>query len=253
MDRPRSDPSLTAGTVTGFMTMPTFWQETPAARVPVPRETVIDLVFRTRGRQLPTDHAWTLRQTIIQVLPWLEDEPKAGIHLIHGAQSGNGWQQPDDSSVIELSARTRFVLRVPEHRIAQARELSDQTLEIDGHAVTLLEARVRPLTPFSAVLARHIRVSESTVDESIFLEHAAKWLDELDIAPTKMLCGRIRHFTTPGGPMLTRSLLIAELSLKDSAVLQNNGIGHDRLLGCGLFLPNKSIAAVHTPLTDDGN
>ena len=253
MDRPRSDPSLTAGTVTSFMAMPTFWQETPVARVPVPRETVIDLVFRTRGRQLPTDHAWTLRQTIIQVLPWLEDEPKAGIHLIHGAQSGNGWQQPDDSSVIELSARTRFVLRVPEHRIAQARELSDQTLEIDGHAVTLLEARVRPLTPFSAVLARHIRVSESTVDESIFLEHAAQWLDELDIAPTKMLCGRIHRFTTPGVPMLTRSLLIAELNPKDSAAVQYDGLGPDRLLGCGLFLPHKSIAAVHTPLTDDGN
>ena len=174
MDRPRSDPSLTAGTVTSFMAMPTIWQETPVARVPVPRETVIDLVFRTRGRQLPTDHAWTLRQTIIQVLPWLEDEPKAGIHLIHGAQSGNGWQQPDDSSVIELSARTRFVLRVPEHRIAQARKLSDQTLEIDGHAVTVLEARVRPLTPNTAVLARHIRVSDSTVDETIYLEHEAK-------------------------------------------------------------------------------
>ena len=253
MDRPRSDPSLASGAVTGFMPMPTFWQETPVARVPVPRQTVIDLVFRTRGRQLPTDHAWTLRQTIIQVLPWLEDEPKAGIHLIHGAQSGNGWQQPDDSSVIELSARTRFVLRVPEHRIAQARELSDQTLEIDGHAVTLLEARVRPLTPFSAVLARHIRVSESTVDESIFLEHAAQWLDELDIAPTKMLCGRIHRFTTPGVPMLTRSLLIAELNPKDSAAVQYDGLGPDRLLGCGLFLPHKSIAAVHTPLTDDGN
>jgi len=142
---------------------------------------------------------------------------------------------------------------VPEHRIAQARELSDQTLEIDGHAVTLLEARVRPLTPFSAVLARHIRVSDSTVDESIFLEHAAKWLDELDIAPTKMLCGRIHRFTTPGGPMLTRSLLIAELNPKDSAAVQYDGLGPDRLLGCGLFLPHKSIAAVHTPLTDDGN
>ncbi|HCK75531.1 MAG TPA: type I-MYXAN CRISPR-associated protein Cas6/Cmx6 [Gammaproteobacteria bacterium] len=235
------------------MAMPNFWQETPAAKVPVPRQTVIDLVFRTRGRQLPTDHAWTLRQTITQVLPWLEDEPNGGIHLIHGAQSGNGWQQPDDNSVIELSARTRFVLRIPENCIMQARKLSGQTLEIDGHKVTLLEARVRPLTPFSTVLARHIRVTDSTADESIFLEHTAQWLGELDIAPTKMLCGRIRHFTTPKGSMLTRSLLIAELNPKDSAVVQNKGLGPDRLLGCGLFLPHKTIAAVHTPLNDEGN
>jgi len=233
--------------------MPAFWQETPAAKVQIPRHATIDLVFRARGRQLPMDHAWALSQTVTRLLPWLEDEPKAGIHLIHGAQSGNGWQQPDDSSVIELSARTRFVLRVPEHRIAQARKLSDQTLEIGGHTVTLLEARVRPLTPFSAVLARHIRVSNSAADESVFLEITAQWLGELDITPTKMLCGRIHQFTTPEGPMLTRSLLIAELSLKDSAVVQNNGLGYDRLLGCGLFLPHKSIAAVHTPFADDGN
>ena len=253
MDRPRSDPSLTAGTVTGFMAMPTFWQETPVARVPVPQETVIDLVFRTRGRQLPIDHAWTLRQTIIQALPWLKDEPNAGIHLIHGAQSGNGWQQPDDNSVIELSARTRFVLRVPENCIVEARKLSNQTLEIDGHTVTLLEARVRPLTPFAVVLARHIRVNDAKADESVFLEHAAQWLSELDIVPTKMLCGRIHRFTTPGGAMVTRSLLIADLSLKDSVAVQRNGLGPDRLLGCGLFLPHKSIAAVYTPLADDEN
>ena len=100
MDRPRGDTSLVAGAVTGFMAMPSFWQETPAAKVPDPQRAVIDLVFRTRGRQLPIDHAWTLRQTIIRALPWLKDEPNAGIHLIHGAQSGNGWQQPDDNSVI---------------------------------------------------------------------------------------------------------------------------------------------------------
>jgi len=238
--------------VTGLATMSAFWQETPVAKVPAPRQTVVDLVFRTRGRQLPMDHAWTLSQTITRLLPWLEDEPNTGIHLIHGAQSGNGWQQPDDSSVIELSARTRFVLRVPENRITQARRLSGQTLEIDGHTVTLLEARVRPLVPFTAVLARHIRVSDATVDESVFLESTAQWLDELEIAPTKMLCGRIHRFTTPLGPTLTRSLLIAELSLKDSATVQHNGLGPDRLLGCGLFLPHKSIAAVHTPFTDDG-
>jgi len=253
VDRPRGDSSLVAGAVTGFMAMPSFWQETPTAKVPDPQRAVIDLVFRTRGRQLPIDHAWTLRQTIIQALPWLKDEPNAGIHLIHGAQSGNGWQQPDDNSVIELSARTRFVLRVPENCIVEARKLSNQTLEIDGHTVTLLEARVRPLTPFAVVLARHIRVNDAKADESVFLEHAAQWLSELDIVPTKMLCGRIHRFTTPGGAMVTRSLLIADLSLKDSVAVQRNGLGPDRLLGCGLFLPHKSIAAVYTPLADDEN
>jgi len=253
VDRPRSDTSLAAGTVTGFMTMPGFWQEAPVAKAPVLPETVIDLVFRTEGRQLPADHAWTLSRAVTRALPWLEDEAHTGIHLIHGAQSGNGWQQPADNGVIELSARTRFVLRVPETRVPAARALSGQTLEIDRHALTLLGARVRPLTPFATVLARHIRVTETTTDEPVFLEHTAQWLGELGISPTKMLCGRIHQFTTPQGTMLTRSLLITDLSPKDSAVVQHNGLGPDRLLGCGLFLPHKSIGAVHTPLTEDGD
>tara|TARA_Y100000031_G_scaffold63155_2_gene71096 strand:- start:46183 stop:46902 length:720 start_codon:yes stop_codon:yes gene_type:complete len=239
--------------VTGFMTMPGFWQEAPVAKAPVLPETVIDLVFRTEGRQLPADHAWTLSRAVTRALPWLEDEAHTGIHLIHGAQSGNGWQQPADNGVIELSARTRFVLRVPETRVPAARALSGQTLEIDRHALTLLGARVRPLTPFATVLARHIRVTETTTDEPVFLEHTAQWLGELGISPTKMLCGRIHQFTTPQGTMLTRSLLITDLSPKDSAVVQHNGLGPDRLLGCGLFLPHKSIGAVHTPLTEDGD
>jgi len=235
------------------MAMPSFWQESPPAKAPVLPETAVDLVFRTEGRQLPADHAWTLSQTVTRVLPWLGDEPHAGIHLIHGAQSGNGWEQPADNGVLELSGRTRFVLRVPEPRVTAARALSGQTLEIDGHVLTLLGARVRPLTPFATVLARHIRVTDTTRNESVFLEDAAQWLGELGISPSKMLCGRIHQFTIPGGTMLTRSLLIADLSPQDSAVVQHNGLGPDRLLGCGLFLPHKSIGAVHTPLTEDGD
>ena len=127
------------------------------------------------------------------------------------------------------------------------------TIEFGGHSVTLLEGRSQALTPFGTVLARHIRVTDTNADESVFLEEAARGLNRLDITPTKMLCGRIHRFTLPTGSMLTRSLLIADLRLKDSALVQHHGLGSDRLLGCGLFLPHKSIDAVHSPLDDEGN
>ena len=44
MDRPRGDTGLAAGAVTGLATMSAFWQETPVAKVPAPRQTVVDLV-----------------------------------------------------------------------------------------------------------------------------------------------------------------------------------------------------------------
>ena len=100
------------------LAMSTFWQDTPVAEAPSLSQAAVDLVFKTKGRQLPADHAWTLSQAVTRMLPWLKDEPTAGIHLIHGAQSGNGWQQPDDTGVICLlytspSPRDRTRSRMP--------------------------------------------------------------------------------------------------------------------------------------------
>ena len=43
----------------------------------------------------------------------------------------------------------------------------------------------------------------------------------------------------------TRSLMIADLSKKESLRLQEEGVGERRLYGCGIFLPHKSIDAVN--------
>jgi len=38
--------------------------------------------------------------------------------------------------------------------------------------------------------------------------------------------------------------MIADLSKKESIRLQEEGVGDQRLYGCGIFLPHKSIDAV---------
>ncbi|MBT5981971.1 MAG: type I-MYXAN CRISPR-associated protein Cas6/Cmx6, partial [Acidiferrobacteraceae bacterium] len=135
--------------MTTIMATSNYWRETPPQATTPDIDPVVDLVFAIRGRQIPADHAWPLSEAITQVLPWLEQQEQAGIHLIHGAQSSNGWQQPADDGTIELSARTRFVLRIPSASVDAARVLTGQTLDISGYSIDLLQARVRALLPLT--------------------------------------------------------------------------------------------------------
>lgn len=50
----------------------------------------------------------------------------AGIHTIHVAESGNGWERPDDAQHQWLlpSKRTRLMLRIPETRLETVAELT---------------------------------------------------------------------------------------------------------------------------------
>ena len=106
----------------------------PAFVVP---DDVVDLAYRFSGPTLPLDHAHALSTELLSVLPWLAEEPHAGVHLIHGAASGNGWYRPEnpDNELLHLSRRSRMRLRVPSHRLEDARQLTGRTLDVDGHAL----------------------------------------------------------------------------------------------------------------------
>ena len=97
------------------------WEEsTPAEETAVP-DTVVDAVFSISCRSLPVDHAYALSQAIQAGLPWFAAEARAGLHLIHGADSGSGWMRPEDpNALLQLSRRTRLMLRLPRHRLGDA-------------------------------------------------------------------------------------------------------------------------------------
>jgi hypothetical protein len=57
---------------------------------------VVDLAFKIGCPTIPLDHAYALSSALLKALPWLADEEYAGIHLVHGAASGNGWFRPED-------------------------------------------------------------------------------------------------------------------------------------------------------------
>ena len=221
-----------------------FWEEDHNDDMPpAVTDDVVDLAFRIRGRTLPADHAWPLADALIAALSWFADEPATGLHLIHAAASGNGWVSPedDDEGVIYLSRRTCLTLRLPQERVAAAaRTLEGATLDVVGHPLEIGASQVHLLSPLTTLYARHV-VAPGDDDEGNFLAAVVHELEDNGITCRRMVCGRTRHFHSPQGPLLTRSLMLADLDFAESQRLQRIGLGPGPHHGFGLFIPHKAV------------
>lgn len=221
-----------------------YWQEKKLADEFVVPDDVADAVFAISCRSLPVDHAYALSRAIQAALPWFADEPHAGLHVIHGADSGNGWMRPEDPhALLHLSQRTKLALRLPKHRLGDVEALLGRTLDVAGHALRVDKLTLRPLSRITTLFSRHVVIVAGD-DESGFLKAAIEQLGTLGIKPTKMLCGKQTSVETPAGTLLTRSLMLADLEVDESVLLQQRGLGPERKLGCGLFIPHKDINEV---------
>lgn len=202
---------------------------------------VVDAVFAISCRSLPVDHAYALSQAIQTALPWFAEEPGAGLHTIHGAASGSGWVRPEgEDALLQLSHRAKLTLRLSRQRLGDAAALLGRTLEVAGWPLRVETLAARPLSRITTLFARSV-VLAGAEDEAAFLVAAAEALGTLGIAPGTVLCGRVTQLATPTGSYQTRSLMLAGLTAEQSLALQRQGLGGERKLGCGLFIPHKGI------------
>jgi CRISPR-associated protein Cas6 len=202
---------------------------------------VVDAVFAIECRSLPVDHAYALSQAVQAALPWFGDEPQAGLHTIHGAASGAGWQRPEgDDAQLQLSRRTRLVLRLPAHRLADAAALSGRTLDVAGSRMRVGRLSARPLLRIASLFSRSV-IFAGAADESAFLAVATEALRVLGVEVSTMLCGRDVTLATPGRTYRARSLMLTVATPAQSLALQSQGLGEARKLGCGVFIPHKDV------------
>jgi CRISPR-associated protein Cas6 len=227
-----------------------FWEDDKDENAPyrVPDD-VVDLVYKINCRSLPLDHAHSFSAAIRECLPWIEEEVQAGIHLIHGAESGNGWIRPEDTAneLLHLSHRSRMTLRVPKHRVDDAHKLTGQTLDIEGHDLEVGKAKQKLFSTMPTQFARYVVVPDTIDrdDEEAFMTYTVEQLRDLGIKVRKLLCGRSHCMRSPDGDLHTRSLMLADLEVEEAVTLQQQGIGQHKMMGCGLFIPHKGIKAVH--------
>lgn len=223
-----------------------YWSENPSGndQFSVPND-IVDIVYKLDCKSLPLDHAWSLSQALQQALPWLVEEDSAGVHLIHVAESGNGWFRPDDpeNDTLCLSKRTRMTLRIPKQRIDDAHLLTGKTLDVAGNPLIVKEGTIKLLSTLPTLFARYV-ICDAALDEDAFLHTQVAELRDMGIPVKKLLAGKQNNLRLPEGPISTRSVMIADLIPELSVRLQQKGLGAGRKYGCGLFLPQKGIKPV---------
>ena len=224
--------------------MKMYWEERNKEEPVSWPDDVVDLVYPIACHYLPVDHSYALGQAVAQVLPWVPDEEGAGVHPIQVAISAHGWERPAGADdLLHLSKRTRLVIRVPRRRLEDAQALVGRELDVRGQMLMITgEPAVRPLQPNTTLYSRNVALGAD--DEDVFLRAAAERLESLGILVRKMLPGKIAALGTPDGPLITRSLMLADLAAEESIRLQQRGLGPCRYFGCGLFIPYKGIKAV---------
>jgi CRISPR-associated protein Cas6 len=196
-------------------------------------DALVEAVFPLEGKALPRDHAQALQHALAEQLPWLRNDAGAGIHplkLVSGPES-----------LALLSQRTRLILRVDANRLDELKALCGVELDVSGHALRLGAVHLRALQPLATLYA--YRVAAVSADESEFMQAMEAELTALAIAGERV-CGKRHSLRVDGLDMTTFSMMLHGLAPEQSLRLQQHGLGPHRLLGCGLFVPHKSAAAV---------
>jgi CRISPR-associated protein Cas6 len=193
---------------------------------------MVDVAFSLRGGTIPADHGWHLFRLLAERLDWLAAEPDAGVHPIRGSRAVAG--------EIYLGARARLMLRLPQERAQQSFALSGARFDL-GNEVEIGSAHLRPLFAHGTLYSQF--VTTGTPDEAGFQRDVSAELERAGIG-CKIICGRMRRAQTQDAEIVGFSLMLHELSPEHSLRMQAAGLGAGRKLGCGIFIPHKSAAAV---------
>jgi CRISPR-associated protein Cas6 len=196
---------------------------------------MVDLAFAVEGGALPQAHRHAMADAIDAALPWLRAHRGAGIHRLN-VSAGSGPQAL-------LSRRTCLTLRLPRQLAGDARALSGATLALSTGWLRLGAAHARELLPWGTLYA-HLVATEPGVDELDFLRAVQGELAAMGIR-ARSICGRRQALDN--GCLHGFGLMLDGLSADEALRLLEAGIGPHRRLGCGLFVPHKSAAAVGAP------
>ena len=194
---------------------------------------VVDVAFSVEGTSVPAEHDWPLLRAVEGRLPWFAAEALAGIHPLRTVQTSYG--------IALLAQRAKLVLRLPAARLPDALRLQDAAFDVGGSALRVGKGNARTLRP-SATLSAH-RVATDTGDDAAFEADVARSLQRMGI-DCGFISGRRRQGTAGGREIAGFALTLHGLGTADSLRIQCEGLGGDRRLGWGIFVPAKAIAGL---------
>jgi CRISPR-associated protein Cas6 len=195
-----------------------------------------DYCYPVEGKSIPIDHAYFLLSSISHILKEFHEDNSIGIFGIDGKLNRAHPEQ------LNLDCESKLRIRLPLDRSRLAYKLAGKTLHLHQDKIYLGIPELETIVPSPTLEARLVTI-KGFQDATTFVTAAQNHLDRLEIV------GKVRVLNRPDGQPRCRTVKIHKkkvvgfgvrvegLSNRDSLILQHQGIGGRRKLGCGLFAP----------------
>lgn len=194
---------------------------------------MLDVAFALAGDTLPTEHRWPLWLALVGALPWLEDEPLAGVHALRVIES--------DYGVSLLPRRAKLSLRLPLGRARAAATLSGHRLEVAGQALQVGAHQISPVRGATTLYSDF--VTTGSAEEANFCRDIDAELAQLGVR-CRTICGGRRNMRAADRLLAGFALALHDLSVEDGRRLQQAGLGREHRLGCGILVQHKAISGL---------
>lgn len=200
---------------------------------------MVDMVFDLGGGTLPADYPFALWAEIVRHAPKLAKEKFVGVLPLRTSESNEG---------LLLAKRSKLVLRIPATLADYAAAcLSGKQLNVAVNkkqpgegSLQLGEGKLHKIHPYPTI---HAQLVTGASDELTFTDSINSQLREMGIAG-KLICGRRSTLADGQQEIHGFSLVIHDLKPEASLKLQYAGLGEERQLGCGIFVPHKTISGL---------
>lgn len=188
-------------------------------------EPKVDASYSVLGKLLSVDHGYALYGAISRVLPVIHEDREIGMKLVRGRYIGNG--------LLDISPASELVLRLPINKVRQYLGLAGKKLEVLGHGLRVGAPHTRALIP-AAALYSPLVTTRNGQDQERFAAEARSQMARLDLKG-QLAIGKRRTFQVHGKQVVGYEVLVSELTAPESILLQEQGLGGRRKMGCGFF------------------
>jgi CRISPR-associated protein Cas6 len=211
----------------------------------------VDLIFPAQGAAIPRNHGYALYGAVARIAPTVHAAKDIGIFPINGTSAGDG--------TLLLNDRSSLRFRVLADRLPILLPLAGKAMELDGHRLRLGVPHVAALIPAPVLSSSLVLIkladpgkkdAGGVVTPDAFLAAAKRKLVAMNIDAEpgiqKIRTGpragqaRRRVIRVKDQTHVGYGMIVQGLTAEESIRLQEAGIGGRRLMGCGLFLPERS-------------
>jgi CRISPR-associated protein Cas6 len=196
---------------------------------------VVDLCYPIiQGGTLEVDHGHALYLALRAACAGIARIPGLGVHAVRGLCG-------DRRGDLLLTDDSEVRLRIPAASAPLVQDLEGALLNVGGHGLRLGEPRLQPLGPVTALWARTLTIHfQNPFRAAAQAQLEQRFAQDFPWGALRILRARTIRFE--GRQLIGFEAAVRNLTPQASLLLQSQGFGGRRALGCGLFVPFPAVA-----------